>query len=97
MAERNIFTRLQRLFSTDVIIRNTGDGQLSVMDTDSIQTSGDVTTNSLIDRFSRIYSPAATSLYGNQLNLNYQYLRPQIYSDYDVMDADAIIASSLDA
>ena len=96
MAERNIFTRLQRLFSTDVIIRNTGDGQLSVMDTDSIQTSGDVTTNSLIDRFSRIYSPAATSLYGNQLNLNYQYLRPQIYSDYDVMDADAIIASSLD-
>jgi hypothetical protein len=96
MADKNIFTRLQRLFSTDVIIRNTGDGQLSVMDTDSIQTSGDVTTNSLIDRFSRIYSPAATSLYGNQLNLNYQYLRPQIYSDYDVMDADAIIASSLD-
>jgi hypothetical protein len=96
MADRNIFTRLQRLFSTDVIIRNTGDGQLSVMDTDSIQTSGDVTTNSLIDRFSRIYSPAATSLYGNQLNLNYQYLRPQIYSDYDVMDSDAIVASSLD-
>jgi hypothetical protein len=96
MADKSIFTRLQRLFSTDVVIRNTGGNQLKVMDVDSIQTSGDVVTNSLIDRFNRIYSPAATSLYGNQLNLNYQYLRPQIYSDYDVMDADAIVASSLD-
>jgi hypothetical protein len=96
MADKSIFTRLQRLFSTDVVIRNTGGNQLTVMDVDSIQTSGDVVTNSLIDRFNRIYSPAATSLYGNQLNLNYQYLRPQIYSDYDVMDADAIVASSLD-
>jgi hypothetical protein len=96
MADKSIFSRLQRLFSTDVVIRNTGGNQLTVMDTDSIQTSGDVVTNSLIDRFNRIYSPAATSLYGNQLNLNYQYLRPQIYSDYDVMDADAIVASSLD-
>ena len=96
MADKSIFTRLQRLFSTDVVIRNTGGNQLKVMDVDSIQTSGDVVTNSLIDRFNRIYSPAATSLYGNQLNLNYQYLRPQIYSDYDVMDSDAIVASSLD-
>jgi len=96
MADKNLFSRLQKLFSTDVVLRNVGRHQLKVMDTDSIQTSGDVITNSLLDRFTRIYSPATTSLYGNQLNINYQYLRPQIYSDYDVMDSDAIIASSLD-
>ena len=66
------------------------------MDVDSIQRSGDIATNSIMDRYNRIYSPAASSLFGQQLNVNYQYLRTMIYSDYDVMDNDAIIASSLD-
>ena len=79
-----------------VIIRNEGGNQLKVMDTDSIQRSGKYATNSLVDRYSRIYSPNATSLYGQQLNVNYQYLRAQLYSDYDVMDLDAIISSALD-
>jgi hypothetical protein len=96
MADTSIFPRLKRLFSTDVIIRNEGGNQLKVMDVDSIQRSGRYETNSLVDRYSRIYSPNATSLYGQQLNVNYQYLRAQLYSDYDVMDTDAIIASALD-
>ena len=96
MADTNVFSRLKRLFSTDVIIRNEGGNQLKVMDVDSIQRSGKYETNSLIDRYSRVYSSNATSLYGQQLNVNYQYLRPQLYSDYDVMDNDAIVASALD-
>ena len=96
MADTSVFTRLRRLFSTDVIIRNEGGNQLKVMDVDSIQRSGKYETNSLVDRFSRVYSTNATSLYGQQLNVNYQYLRAQVYSDYDVMDNDAIIASALD-
>ena len=96
MADTSVFTRLRRLFSTDVIIRNEGGNQLKVMDVDSIQRSGKYETNALIDRFSRVYSTNATSLYGQQLNVNYQYLRSQLYSDYDVMDNDAIIASALD-
>jgi hypothetical protein len=96
MADTSVFTRLKRLFSTDVIIRNEGGNQLRVMDTDSIQQSGEYQTNSVAERYSRIYSANATSLYGQQLNVNYQYLRAQLYSDYDVMDTDAIVASSLD-
>ena len=96
MADTSIFPRLKRLFSTDVIIRNEGGDQLKIMDVDSIQKSGKYETNSLIDRYSRVYSSNATSLYGQQLNVNYQYLRSQLYSDYDVMDTDAIIASALD-
>jgi hypothetical protein len=96
MADVSVFSRLKRLFSSDVVIRNNGGDQLKVVDTDHIQTSGEYKTNSLIDRYSRIYSPNATSLYGQQLNVNYQYLRAQLYSDYDVMDTDAIIASALD-
>jgi hypothetical protein len=97
MADTSIFSRLKRLFSTDVIIRNEGGDQLRVMDTDHIQTSGEFQTNSLIDRFGKIYTnPASTSLLGQQFNLQYQYLRIYLYSDYDVMDTDAIVASALD-
>jgi len=96
MADVSIFSRLKRLFSTDVIIRNEGGNQIKVIDTDSIQRSGRYETNSLLDRYNRIYSANASSLYGQQLNVNYQYLRTQLYSDYDVMDNDAIIASALD-
>ena len=96
MADTSVFTRLKRLFSTDVIIRNQGGDSIKVIDTDTIQSSGKYNTNSLVDRYSRIYSANATSLYGQQLNVNYQYLRSQLYSDYDVMDTDAIIASALD-
>jgi hypothetical protein len=96
MADTSLFTRLQRLFSTDVVIRNQGGNELKVMDVDSIQRSGDIATNSLQDRYNRLYSPASTSLLGSQININWQYLRTMVYSDYDNMDYDAIVASSLD-
>ena len=96
MADTSVFTRLRRLFSTDVIIRNAGGNELKVMDVNSIQSTGEFQTNALVDRYNRIYSNNSTSLYGAQLNLNWKYLRTQIYSDYDAMDTDAIIASALD-
>ena len=97
MADKGLFKRLERLFASDVVIRNVGGDQLKVIDTDHIQTSGEFATNSLMDRFKGIYSnPASTSLYGQQFNLNYQYLRTYLYSDYDLMDTDAIVASALD-
>jgi hypothetical protein len=96
MADTSLFSRLKRLFSTDVVMRNEGGNQLKVMDVNTIQQTGDLINNSLADRYNRIYSPNASSLYGQQLNLNYQYLRTQLYSDYDIMDADAIVGSALD-
>ena len=35
MADKSVFTRLKRLFSTDVIIRNVGGNQLKIIDTNS--------------------------------------------------------------
>jgi hypothetical protein len=96
MADTTLFSRLKRLFSTDVIIRNQGGSQLKVMDVNRIQQSGELETNSLVDRFNRIYTNSATSLYGYQNSFNYQMLRPTLYSEYDAMDTDAIIASALD-
>jgi hypothetical protein len=97
MADTRLFSRLKRLFSTDVVIRNVGGTQLQVIDTDHIQTSGEFQTNALVNRFKGIYqNPSSTSLMGAQFNMNYQYLRTYLYNDYDAMDTDAIVASALD-
>lgn len=93
--ESTLFSRLKRLFSSDVVIRNVGGNQLRVVDVNNIQKSGKYQTNALVDRFTRLYT------YGNNRNvfnpnLNYQTLRIQLYSDYEAMDTDPIIASALD-
>ena len=62
MANTNLFSRLKRLFSTDVIIRNQGGDQLKIMDTEHIQRSGKYETNALVDRFNRVYTTSPTSL-----------------------------------
>ena len=96
MADTGLFGRLKRLFSTDVIIRNDGGDQLKVIDINKVQASGEYETNSVVDRFNRIWTNTNTSVYGYQSSFNYQMLRPQLYSEYDAMDTDAIIASALD-
>ena len=94
MADTSLFGRLRRLFASDVIIRNVGGDELKVADTNQIQTTGRYQTNSLVDRFSRLYIYNNKNIYNP--NLNYQTLRIQLYSDYEAMDTDPIIASALD-
>jgi hypothetical protein len=53
MAERNIFSRLKRLFSTNVIVRNVGGRSLKISDTNKVQA---VARRYLTDRFTRLYS-----------------------------------------
>ena len=56
MADKSIFSRLRRLFSTDVVIRNVGGNQIKVIDSGKIQATGELETNSLMDRYNRIFS-----------------------------------------
>jgi hypothetical protein len=94
MAERNLFTSLQRLFSTDILVRNVGGDELKIADINHIQSTGKYQTNSLLDRFSRLYIYNNKNIFNP--NLNYQTLRIQLYSDYEAMDSDPLIASTLD-
>jgi hypothetical protein len=89
-----LFTRLTRLFSTDVIIRNVGGSKLKVVDIDKIQAYGNVKTNALIDRFTKLHRFGANMPYNP--TMNYQTLRIQLYTDYEAMDTESIIASTLD-
>ena len=94
MADTGLFSRLRRLFSTDVVIRNVGGTDLKAVDINKVQSTGKYQTNSLIDRFSRLYIYNNKNIFNP--NLNYQTLRIQLYSDYEAMDTDPLIASALD-
>jgi len=90
MADKTIFSRLQKLFSTNTIVRKTPKG-IKVIDTDEYQ---NMTTN-LVDRYMKM----RMSSYGGGLvesSLAYQQVRIDLFRDYDSMDMDPIISSALD-
>jgi hypothetical protein len=90
MADKSIFSRLQKLFSTNTIVRKTSDG-LKVIDTDEWQ---NMTTN-LVDRFMKL---KVTNYGTGQLesSMAYQQVRIDLFRDYDSMDMDPILSSALD-
>tara|TARA_R110000803_G_scaffold174499_1_gene237085 strand:- start:419 stop:2176 length:1758 start_codon:yes stop_codon:yes gene_type:complete len=65
------------------------------MDADRIQKYGNLESNSLYDRFTRLHRPVGSSLQYNP-TLNYASMRLQLYSDYEAMDYDSLIAPALD-
>ena len=94
MAEtKDLFSRLKKMFSTDVIVRNVGGKKLKIVDTDEIQYATD--RNSLRDRYNRLRS-STFNLHNRDMSMAYQASRLELFRDYDVMDMDPIIASALD-
>jgi hypothetical protein len=90
MADKSIFSRLQKLFSTNTIVRKTADG-VKVIDTDEWQ---NMTTN-LVDRFMKL----KVTNYGTgqvESSMAYQQVRIDLFRDYDSMDMDPILSSALD-
>ena len=94
MADENrtkkLLRGLKRLFSTDVVVRNVGGKKLKVVDTDNIQHSSK--TKDRYGRMHTLYSDYA-SKYNN---IGFQTARLELFSDYDTMENDPIIASALD-
>lgn len=93
LKSRSLYSRLKRLFSTDVIVRNVGGKMLKIKDTDQVQYATD--RNSLRDRFNRVRT-SGYNQYNRDFTLAYQASRIELFRDYDTMDMDPIIASALD-
>ena len=91
MADTSLFSRLRRLFSTNVIVRNVGGKRLKVSDTSRTQS---VARSNLIDRYQKIYTGAGLSGYSDSLLT--KSMRLNLFKDYEQMDADSIISSALD-
>lgn len=90
----NFFGKIKQLFSNDIVLVNQGGNQLKLIDTNKIQSAGQIQTNSLFDRFNKIYTTSGRTQFTtiNQVPSS----RIQLYTDYEAMDSDAIIASALD-
>ena len=93
MARTSLRARLQRLFSTNVIVRHAGGRTLRIADTNRIQTQE---RNRLVDRWSRLHSNLTTGGYGHAQAISFQAERLALFRDYEEMDNDAIISSALD-
>jgi len=94
--DKSLFTRLKRLFNSNVIVRTVGKNQLRVVDDSHLQSLGNAHNSKYIDRFTRLHGVRPNSL--NTYNPNYNYFssKTELYTDYEVMDQDSIIASALD-
>lgn len=91
------FSRLGKLFSSNVVVVNVGGKKLKVMDTDMMQSFNKTATNILYDKFNRLYrSPSAVG--SNNFTGNFPYLqqRLSLFNDYELMDMDPTIATALD-
>ena len=93
MADKTLFGRLRRLFSTNVIVRNVGGRKLKVADTEKIQSN---TKSHLVDRYSKLHSGLDLVNSGYSTFAQLQAARLGLFKDYESMESDSIIASALD-
>jgi len=93
MADTTLFGRLQRLFSTNVIVRNVGGKKLKIADTDQVQKQ---VKSHLVDRYSKLHNNL--DLVGTGYSTVHQVMaaRLALFKDYESMDSDPIISSALD-
>ena len=94
MANNTFFNRLRGLFSQNAIIRRIGDNELKVIDINKTQAREKLSTNRLIDRFSKLHSTMGAINPAN--DPNFHTLKMQLYGDYEIMDEDSIISAALD-
>ena len=96
LIDKSLSARLGRLFSNNVIVRRVCGGKgLRVIDTDRLQSAGNLEQSKYVDRFTRLHGiKPSISTYNN--NYNYQSSRTELYTDYEIMDMDSIIAAALD-
>tara|TARA_Y100000591_G_scaffold201370_1_gene174230 strand:- start:4886 stop:6649 length:1764 start_codon:yes stop_codon:yes gene_type:complete len=91
----NIFTRLGRLFQSNVIIRKRDDNKLVVRDLDYTQTA---LQSNFIERYNKMIQKTYTNPYSSAQNqrASYEIRKMDLFRDYELMDQDPIIASALD-
>jgi hypothetical protein len=91
--------RLQNLFSANIILQTTGNNKLRVVDTNRLQSVGNLTQSKVADRYTRIHGSnkhRTGGMGGYDSNYYMHQNRMQLYTDYEMMDKDPILNSALD-
>jgi len=91
--------RLTNLFSTNVIVRAYGKNKLRVVDTNKLQSVGNLSHSKIADRYMRLHGSnkhRVGGMGGYDSNYYMHQNRMQLYTDYEMMDKDPILHSALD-
>ena len=95
MADKTLFGRLKKILGQSAVVRRVGDNKLKVIDPARAQSTGNLETNMLIDRYNRLHStPGGKGVYDPSNGFN--QLRNELFKDYEAMDNDSIISAALD-
>ena len=94
MAEQqsqSVFSRLTKLFRSNIVVRKTDGGNLVVKDVDLSQQA---LQNNFIDRYAKLLKNTYKTT--NLQNPTFTAQRLELFKDYELMDSDPIISSALD-
>ena len=95
MANTSLRARLSRLFATNVVVRRIAKNRLKAVDTNRLQSTGNLTNKRYVDRFSGVHRGMPGHGSYNQ-SQTFHTSKIELFTDYEAMDMDPILASALD-
>ena len=95
MADKSLRARLGRLFATNVVVRRIAKNRLKAVDTNRLQSTGNMTNKRYVDRFSGVHRGMPGYGTYNQ-NQSFHTSKIELFTDYEAMDMDPILSSALD-
>ena len=95
MANTSLRARLSRLFATNVVVRRIAKNRLKAVDTNRLQSTGNMTNKRYVDRFSGVHRGMPGYGTYNQ-NQTFHTSKIELFTDYEGMDMDPILSSALD-
>ena len=95
MANTSLRARLNRLFATNVVVRRIAKNRLKAVDTNRLQSTGNMTNKRYVDRFSGVHRGMPGYGTYNQ-NQTFHTSKIELFTDYEAMDMDPILSSALD-
>ena len=85
MANTSLRARLGRLFATNVVVRRISKNRLKAVDTNKLQSVGNMTNKRYVDRFSGVHR--GTPGYGSyNQNQTFHTSKVELFTDYEAMD-----------
>lgn len=96
MSNDKLRTKLKKLFDTQVVVRKLGKNRIKVVDTSRLQSDGGNTHSVYGGRFSGLHTSRTRGFNPHNQTLNFHSSKLMLFTDYEAMDTDPIIASALD-
>ena len=95
MADKSLRARLGRLFATNVVVRRIAKNRLKAVDTNRLQSTGNLSNKKYVDRFSGVHRGMPGYGTYNQ-SQTFHTSKIELFADYEAMDMDPILSSALD-